>query len=230
MSLPIAFAPGLACTRELFSPVIAGLPGHDSIIVDATQDETLAAMAARFLESAPERFALAGLSMGGYLALEIIRQAPGRVDRLALLDTSARPDSEEASQRRRALMALARSGDLDAVHEVLWPRLVHEDRRDDAALEEVVRTMLHETGVEAFIRQQRAIMGRMDSRPTLGAIACPALVLVGEDDAITPPAMAYEMADAIADAELDVITDCGHLATLERPDAVTRALERWLRA
>lgn len=229
MTDPIAFAPGLACTRALFEPVFAAVGERERLLVDTRSDETLAAMAARFLAGAPERFALAGLSMGGYLALEIVRQAPARVSRLALLDTSARPDTEEAGQRRIALMNLARGGDLAAVHAALWPRLVHEDRLDDADLEGIVRGMLEETGAEVFVRQQRAIMGRMDSRPTLGAIRCPTMVLVGEADAITPPAMAYEMADAIPDADLEVIPDCGHLSTLERPEAVGTALARWLK-
>lgn len=226
----IAFAPGLACTGALFAPQIAALSGRETIVLDTSRDETLAAMAARFLTEAPDRFAIAGLSMGGYLALEIVRQAPARVARLALLDTSAHPDGEEASERRRTLIGLAQSGDLDSVHAGLWPRLVPEERQGDAALEAVVRTMLEDTGAEAFVRQQRAVMGRMDSRPTLPSIRCPTLVLVGEDDAITPPAMAYEMADAIPKAELEVVADCGHLSTLERPEEVNRALARWLRA
>ena len=185
-------------------------------------------MAARFLASAPPRFALAGLSMGGYLALEIARMTPFRVTRLALMDTSARPDDEDATARRRKLMAMAESGGLPAVHDILWQKLVHEDRLGDAELEALVRRMLLDTGPEAFVRQQRAIIGRMDSRPTLGALTMPTLVLVGEDDGITPPKLAYELADGLADADLVVVPECGHLSAIERPEAVTAALRRWL--
>jgi pimeloyl-ACP methyl ester carboxylesterase len=230
MTLAVALAPGLACTPDLFAPQVQALAGHAFIFVETRRDETLAAMAARFLGTAPERFVLAGLSMGGYLALEIVRQAPSRVARLALLDTSARPDTHEATQRRRALIAAAEAGDLDAVHSALWPRLVHADRLGDAALEHLVREMLRETGAEAFVRQQRAIMGRMDSRQTLAAIACPTLVLVGAQDAITPPDMAREMTDAIQGAKLVTVRECGHLATLERPAEVSQALTDWLAA
>jgi pimeloyl-ACP methyl ester carboxylesterase len=185
-------------------------------------------MAARALAEAPPRFALGGLSMGGYVALAMQRMAPERVTRLALLDTTARPDTEDGTARRRALMELARSGRFHEVHQALWPRLVHPDRTADKALEHIVLTMMNDTGVDAFCREQEAIIARVDSRPLLGAIACPTLVLVGAQDAITPVEMAQEMADAIPAAALAIVPETGHLATLEAPVHVNAALAKWL--
>jgi pimeloyl-ACP methyl ester carboxylesterase len=166
--------------------------------------------------------------MGGYISLEVLRQAPGRVTRLALLDTTARPDTEEGRRNRERLIAFAQSGRFEEVHPVLWPRLVHPARYGDRALEGVVIKMMRDTGPEAFVRQQRAIMGRPDSRPMLPGIEIPTLVLVGDQDAITPPEMAREMAEASEWASLVVLPECGHLSTLERPEAVNQALSAWL--
>lgn len=229
MSEPLVLIPGLNCTSALFAPQVQALAAGQPILhADLSRDRTIAAMARRVLETAPERFAVAGLSMGGYVAFELVRQAPHRVTRIALLDTSARPDTEEATQRRLRLIRLAEGDAFEEVHGQLWPRLVHPGRQGDAALEAVVLGMMRDTGVEVFVAQQRAIMGRMDSRPGLSAIAVPTLVLVGEQDAITPPDHARDIADAIPGAELTIVPSCGHLSTLERPDEVNAALARWL--
>lgn len=226
---PLVLVPGLNCTAALFQPQIEVFVTERVVhIVDQTQDDTIEGMAARALSVAPPRFALGGLSMGGYVALAMQRMAPERVTRLALLDTSARPDPEEATARRRVLMERARSGHFQEVHQALWPRLVHPDRFVDKALESIVLAMMNETGVDAFCRQQEAIIARPDSRPLLAAIACPTLVLVGEQDAITPVEMAREMADAVPGATLAVVPDTGHLATLEAPVHVNAALAKWL--
>ena len=185
-------------------------------------------MASRLLAGAPERFALAGLSMGGYVALDVLRQAPGRVEALALLDTTARPDSESSRDSRERLIALAESGQFEQVHSLLWPRLVAPARLRDRSLEATVLGMMRDTGPEAFVRQERAIMARRDSRPDLPAIEIPTLVLVGEDDAITPPEHAREMADMIEWSSLVVVEKAGHLTTIEQPDMVTDALKAWL--
>jgi pimeloyl-ACP methyl ester carboxylesterase len=166
--------------------------------------------------------------MGGYVALEVMRQAPGRVARLALLDTSARPDTPEASQDRERLIALAEAGRWKDVTSRLWPRLVHPSRQSDLALREIVDGMMRDTGVEAYVRQQRAIMGRADSRPLLPGIEIPTLVLAGEGDAITPPEIAREMAEMIEWASLVIVPESGHLSSLEQPERVTQALRLWL--
>ncbi len=229
MAETLVLIPGLACTSRLFEPQVAALESERPIrVADHTQDDSIPAIAARILREAPERFAVAGLSMGGYIALEVMRQAPERVARLALLDTSARPDSVEASQDRERLIALAQAGRFEDIHSKLWPRLVHPQRQADQELQDVVLGMMRETGADAYIRQQRAIMARVDSRPNLPGIEVPTLVLVGEGDAITPPEIAREMAEMIEWASLVVVPESGHLSTLEQPERVTQALRLWL--
>ncbi len=206
-----------------------GLGGITDVrIGDHTQAESIAAIAADILAKAPDRFALAGLSMGGYVAFEIMRQAPERVSKLALLDTLAIADTPERRQGRRDLIALAERHGLDSVMEKLLPLFIHPDRLDDAALVATVQGMARDTGLAAFKRQQAAIMTRSDSRPTLAQIRCPTLLLVGRDDMLTPVAAHEEMAAAIPGSRLAIIENCGHLSTLERPEAVNAALLQWL--
>ena len=229
MAETLVLIPGLACTSRLYEPQIAALsPGRSIIVADHTRDDSIRGIAARLLQDAPERFSLAGLSMGGYIALEVMRQAPERVERLALLDTSARPDSPEASRDRERLIALAGAGRFEDIHSKLWPRLVHPAHQADEALQDLVIGMMQETGADAYIRQQRAIMTRADSRPLLPGIEIPTLVLVGEGDAITPPDIAREMAEMVEWASLVVIPESGHLSTIEQPKRVTQALRLWL--
>jgi pimeloyl-ACP methyl ester carboxylesterase len=231
MADTLVLVPGLNCTERLFEAPIAALQDSRRIIVaDHTQDDTMEAIAKRLLRQAPARFALAGLSMGGYVALEVIRLAPERVTRLGLLDTSARADTEDARQRREALIALAQAGRFDQVHAELWPKLVHPERRQDHELESVVREMARATGPEAFVREQRAIMSRRDARPMLPGIEIPTLVLVGAEDALTPPDLAREIAEMVEWASLVVVPNSGHLSTLEQPATVTKALRLWLAA
>jgi len=229
MAETLVLIPGLACTARLYEPQIDALPvGRPIIVADHARDDSIAAIAARLLRDAPDRFALAGLSMGGYVAMEVMRQAPERVTRLALLDTTARPDTPEATEDRQRLIRLAEAGRFEEIHAALWPRLVHPDHRGDRDLQEILIGMMRETGAEAYIRQQRAIMARPDSRPTLPGIEIPALILVGEGDAITPPEVAREMAEMIEWASLVVIPEAGHMSTLEQPERVNEALQLWL--
>lgn len=229
MAETLVLIPGLACTPRLFEPQIAALSvAHTIVVADHRQDDSISGIAARLLREAPDRFALAGLSMGGYIAMEVMRQAPERVQRLALLDTSARPDTPEASQDRKRLIALAEAGRFEEIQATLWPRLVHPDRRTDRVLQDILFGMMRETGAEAYIRQQRAIMARADSRQTLSGIEIPTLVLAGEGDAITPPEIAREMAEMIEWASLVVVPGAGHMSTLERPEQVTQAMQLWL--
>jgi pimeloyl-ACP methyl ester carboxylesterase len=186
------------------------------------------AIAMRILAAAPPRFALAGLSMGGYIAQTIIRQAPGRVEKLALLDTSARPETPEQTARRKPQIALAESGRFGEVPALQFPVFVHRNRQGDEALRQRVRLMADETGAQAFLRQQHAIIDRADARPLLPSIKCPTLVLVGDGDELTPPSLAQELAAGIPGSRLVVVPDCGHLSTMERPEAVNAALVQWL--
>jgi len=222
---PIVLVPGLNCSARLYAEQVPALWGSGPVtIADHRHDDSVGAIAARILAMAPPRFALAGLSMGGYIAFAIVRQAPERVARLALLDTSARPDTPEQTERRRSMMALAEDGRFAEVPDLLFPVFVHHDRHGDEALRRIVRTMAEETGPDAFVRQQKAIMTRPDCRPLLKSIRCPTLVLVGDGDALTPPVLSEEIAAGIAGSRLVRVPDCGHLSTLERPEAVNRAL------
>jgi pimeloyl-ACP methyl ester carboxylesterase len=228
-TLPIVLIPGLLASARLYALQIPKLWLSGPVMVaDHTRDDSMGAIARRILGAAPPRFALAGLSMGGYISFEIVRQAAARVVKLALLDTSARPDTPEAIQGRRAQMALAATGRLDEVADSQFGRMVAEPRRTDTSLRETNLRMAREVGVAAFARQQTAIIGRVDSRPTLKEIRCPTLVLVGENDTLTPPDRAAEIAAGIAGAKLVSVPSCGHLSTLEQPDVVTRALVEWL--
>lgn len=226
---PLVLVPGLLCSPALFAPQVAAFGGERPVTVaDHTRSDRMEKIAANILAAAPPRFALAGLSMGGYVAMAIVRAAPERVTRVAFLDTSARPDPPERTADRRRLMEFARTNGAREVQKVLLPRLVHPDRLGEAALVETVLKMAEDTGVDAFIREQEAIIARPDSRPGLTAIRVPALVLVGEQDLQTPPDIAREIASAIPAARLVVIPHCGHLSTLERPAAVNAAMQNWL--
>ena len=231
MALSIVLVPGLLCTARLYAEQIPTLRRLGPVTVaDHTRDDSMAAIAERILADAPPRFALAGLSMGGYVAFEIVRRAPERVARLALLSTSARLDPPEISERRRRQIAFAEDGRFGAVAGMQFPLLVHRSRLDDEGLQTLVRLMADEIGADAFVRQQTAIIGRADSRPDLAAIACPTLVVVGDGDELIAPENSVEIADGIPGARLVTIAECGHLSTLERPEQMTAALTEWLRA
>ena len=227
--VPTVLVPGLLCSPRLYAEQLPPLWRFGPVSVASIHhDDSMAAIARRFLAAAPPQFALAGLSMGGYLAFEIMRQAGHRVTRLALLNTSARPDTAEQAQSRRDQVAMTQDGRFTEVADILYRRWVRAARRGDPALQRVIRQMAVETGPQAFIRQQTAIVSRPDSRAGLAAIGCPVLVVAGADDDITTPDRAAEIAGHIPRARLVVVPDCGHLSTLEQPAAVTQALVGWL--
>lgn len=231
MFLPSVLLPGLLCTPRLYAEQISALWAFGPVTVgDHTRDDSVAGIAQRVLANAPPRFALIGLSMGGYVAMEILRQAPERVAKLALLDTTARPDTPEQTASRREMIALARSGRFGEVPERQYSILVAPLRLSDEDLKRIVRTMAEQVGAEAFERQQTAIMNRPDSRPGLAAIRCPMLMLVGEQDVLTPPDRAREISSAITGSRLVTVPHCGHLSALERPAEVTRALVELLQS
>ncbi len=227
----LVLVPGLLCDTLLWQPQIAGLgKAAECWVADHTRADTMAKVAAGILENCPfKTFSLAGLSMGGYVALEMMRQAPERIARIALLDTAAGADTAEATERRNAFIALADRGKFMGVTDTLLPQLVHADQLDNGSLTAVVKTMARNVGKAAFIRQEKAIISRADSRPLLPTIDCPALVLCGRQDILTPPARHEEMAAAIQGASLEIVEHCGHLSTLEQPQAVNDALRLWLR-
>jgi pimeloyl-ACP methyl ester carboxylesterase len=226
---PLLLLPGLLEDADAFEHQVAGLGGPGAAFVaDLTQADSIEQLARDALGQAPApRFALAGHSMGGYVALEIMRQAPERVVRLALLNTHARPDSPDATAQRERLMALARR-DFPAVIAALLPNLMVEAHLGDPARTGKVTEMALGTGVAAFLRQERAIIGRIDSRAHLAAIRCKTLVVAGRHDALMPLEILEELAHGIPGARLAIVEDCGHMSTLEQPAQVTRLLEAWL--
>ncbi|MFZ1991262.1 MAG: alpha/beta fold hydrolase [Alphaproteobacteria bacterium] len=231
MTMPILLVPGLACSPRLFAEQTPALWRFGPVMIaDHTRGETMAEIASQILASVPPRFVLIGMSMGGYIAFEIVRQARDRVSKLALLDTSARADTPEATEQREAQIRIAQGGKFAQVIEAQFARMVHPSHRDNEDLKAIVRAMADDVGPEVFIRQQKAIITRPDSRPSLAAIRCPTLVIVGEADEITPPDRAAEMADGISGARLVTLRNCGHLTTHEDPQGVNRSLAALLQA
>jgi pimeloyl-ACP methyl ester carboxylesterase len=225
----LVLVPGLLCDDALWEHQSRYLSETTDIkIADVTRSETIFGMAEAVLAMAPEKFALAGLSMGGYVSLEIMRRAPERVTKLALLDTSARSDTEEQSSRRHHFIQLTREGGFDEAISTLLSLFVHPDRTQDERLCNNIKEMNRRVGPETFMRQQAAIMGRPDSRNDLSKIKCPTLILCGRQDALTPLEVHEEMSSTIPKARLAIIEDCGHMTTMERPHAVTALLRDWL--
>ncbi|HYC36715.1 MAG TPA: alpha/beta hydrolase [Usitatibacter sp.] len=230
MSPPNLFLlPGLLEDAGGFHQVIDALRDIASCTVaDLTQSDTIAGMATDALRQAPEGpLLLAGHSMGGYVALEIARQAPERLAKLALLNTNARADSPESIENRRRLMAMA-DRDFDGVVNTLLPKLMTEEHLQDPVRTGIIGSMKMAIGKEAFKRQETAIMARVDSRPHLAAIRCPTLVIAGRKDAVMPVELLEELARGIPGARLEILEDCGHMAAIEKPAEVTRLLREWI--
>jgi pimeloyl-ACP methyl ester carboxylesterase len=231
MKATLLLLPGLLCDRALWAAQIDALSDVcDPWVANLTRDETMEGMARRVLEEAPaQSFALAGLSMGGYVAMEIMRQAPERVTRLALLDTRATLDTPEETERRHELMRLAQTEPgFSPITTRMLPLLVHPARAKDEPLIRVIHEMAERIGVEVYLRQQNAIMSRPDFQPGLRRIACPTLILCGREDVLTPLERHEEMVRMMPTARLAIIEQCGHLSTLERPYEVNVALRDWL--
>lgn len=227
--LPVVFACGQLLTEDVFEPQIRALSAdRDVLVSDHQQDDTIVGMAKRLLDAAPERFALAGHAMGGFIAFEVMRQAPGRVDRLALLATLAPNDGPAQTERRQGYIRLVEDGQFDQIIEERIPMLFAPASRTDERLLNVARKMAADTGADKFLNQQRAIMSRADSRPSLTDINVPTLLLWGDADGITTRAHQDEILAGIPDSRLEVFAGAGHLLTLEQPEAVTATLQRWL--
>ena len=229
--LPLLLLPGLLCDSALWQHQTRFFEGTaECHLGDTTRHDRIDALARDVLATAPPQFALAGLSMGGYVAFEIMRIAPERVLKLCLIDTSARPDTDEQRERRRLLLIMAKTGRFKGVTPRLLPMLIHPDRIEDQELTHIIISMAERMGRNAFAHQQTAIMNRIDSRPMLKSIACPTQIIGGKQDALTPPEITREIADGIPNARFDIIDDCGHLSPLEKPAEVNRLMARWLAA
>lgn len=222
--------PGVLCDATLWAPQVETLADIAATTVTDAQlrHDSIGAIAAAILAAAPARFAVAGLSFGGYIVFELLRRAPDRIDRAALLDTSARPDTEERRAARLKDIERVGQGRFVGVTDRLLQLFMHPDHLADQELRERVKSMTQAVGADVFIRQTRAVMARPDSRPGLAGVRCPTLVLVGADDQLTPPVLAREIHQGIAGSRLVEVPHCGHLATLEQPAAVNAALRDWL--
>ncbi len=225
---PLVMVPGLGSDAAVWERTIQALgTAAECRVGDTLSDDSLAGMAARILAAAPSRFSLAGLSMGGMVALEVMRAAPERVTRLALIDTSARPDTpEQAAQRHRTNAAVAATDDFEALVAGSVRYLIHPESPGD--VRDAVIAMGVRVGADAYVRQNRAVIARGDQRPVLATITVPTIVLVGADDVMTPLDRSEEIQAGIPGATLQVIPNCGHLSPLEKPEAVAGSLRGWL--
>ncbi len=229
--IPLVLLPGYLDTEALWRHQVDNLADIADIAVgDLTTQTSIPDMASTVLARAPKRFALAGLSMGGYTAFEIMRQAPERVSRLALLDTTPFADPPERLDGRRNQIATAREGRFDEVVEQMVGFKMKAQGPVKAELAAAIRQMSYDVGAEAMIRQQTAMVDRADTSDVLASITCPTLVLCGRQDQPTPPEVHEKIAAAIAGARLVIVEDCGHLAPLEQPEATTAAMREWLMA
>lgn len=226
--IPIVMVPGLLCSAEVFSPQIPALWPLGPVTVASTlAGDSIAEIAARILADAPPRFALTGISLGGYIAQEIVRQAPERVRKLALISTSARPDTAEQKAQRAALLEMARAGDFEALLGQAMPMILAPGNRDNPLYRDTLVRMGLTVGLEGFARQTVAAIGRADSRPDLAAIGVPTLVLHGDADPLVPFECGQEIAAGIAGSTFVALPGCGHASTFEAAGAVNRALVEW---
>jgi pimeloyl-ACP methyl ester carboxylesterase len=226
----LVLLPGTLCDALLWQPQCAALANETRCVVgDLTRSDTLAGAARDVLAQVEGAFALAGLSYGGIVALEIWRQARQRVQRLALLNTNHRATSDETRARQQALLAMALAGKFrEVTTDHLKDRMLAPSHRHHLPLRRTVLQMAENVGLRGYINQIKAQLNRPDSTPDLPRITCPTLLLTGAEDTVCPPELHHEMAGLIPTARLVVLANCGHLSTLEQPDAVTAALREWL--
>ena len=225
----LVFVPGLLCDEALFSHQIEAFKDEYNIIVaDITAYNNVEQMAQSVLANAPKKFILCALSMGGYVAMEILRRAPQRVTKVILSNTQAATDSDQTKRRRRGLISIAKIGNFKGVTPKLLPMLIHEKRLDETALTQTIMNMAERVGLDAFLNQQQAILDRPDSRSDLVNFNMPVLVVGGDKDQITPPEQAKEMAQMLPHSTLHIFETCGHLAPLEYPQQFTQLMRSFL--
>ncbi|MGR3464519.1 alpha/beta fold hydrolase [Limimaricola sp.] len=229
MALPLLLLPGMMCDARLFAPQVAAFgAAREMILPEIGGHDGMAALAAAVLAGAPPRFALAGLSMGGILAMEVLRQAPGRVDRIALMDTNPRAEAEDVRARRGPQIEAAQAGrHMQVIEEQMIPNYLAPGaaRPDIVAL---CREMARDLGAQVFVNQSRALRDRPDQQETLAAATCPALILCGRHDIPCPIERHERMAALMPHATFTIVEEAGHLPVLERPEHTNAALARWL--
>lgn len=224
---PLVWLPGMMCDARMFAPQVAVFGG---CVCDISGHDTMQALAADVLDNAPERFALAGLSMGGIVAMEVMRQAPERVTRLALLDTNPLAEAPAMQARRGPQMDAVHAGRLRAVmRDEMKPNYLAEGE-DKAAILDLCMAMAEGFGADVFVRQSVALRDRPDQQDTLRRVRVPTLILCGREDRACPVARHALMHSLIAQSTLTIIDGAGHLPTLEKPEATNAALARWLAA
>ncbi len=220
--------PGSLNDARVWDAQADGLAAHADIrIADITTQTTTVAMAEAVLAGAPQRFALAGFSLGGYVALEVLRLAAPRITGLALISSSARPEHPGAVPGREKMIALAQK-DFARMLAGMRPFMLAAANVGNARLNTRLDEMMHAVGPEAFVRQSRAVIGRADSRELLAGIRCPTLIVCGREDRVTPPALSEELATAIAGARLELMDNAAHMLPMEAPDSLTRVMQGWL--
>ena len=225
---PLILVPGLVCDGAVWAHQRAGLADvADCIVPDVARPDTMQAMATEVLAAAPEKFAIAGFSMGGYVALEVLRQAPHRVTRLALIDSGARADSPEQTVNRKAAIANCQAGRYAAAIENMLPVLLHPTRLTEP-LADQVRAMAGRIGSDCFVRRLLALMSRTDARDLLRTAKIPIRIICGREDQLTPLARSHEIVEITPGARLSIVEDCGHMPLLERPQAATALMRDWM--
>ena len=224
----ILFIPGLLCTSAIFQSQFAAFEGvADCHVASTIEMESIEEMADAALAQMDGTFSVLGFSMGGYVALEVARRAPDRVEGLALVSTSARPDTPEKKQARAELVNLSKIGKFKGVTPRLLPRFFSEASLQDETKTSIVLKMGADIGQENFMRQQQAIMSRRDQRPYLPSFDKPSVVICGTKDILTPPEDSQEMASLLPQADLLLLDEIAHMSTLEAPDDVNNALRQW---
>lgn len=231
MSRPtLILLPGTLCDANLFTAQIAALSDiADCVIPNITGSDTLAEVAQDVLRQSPRKFALAGLSYGGIIAFEMMRQAAERVSHLALLNTTPKPPSSETKLKQQGFIAMVHQGKFKEITtDYLKDTMLHPRHRNDLALRKWVLQMAESVGIEGFVNQIKAQLARPDSTSDLPNITCPTLVLTGREDELCTVALHEEMAGSIPHSQLLIVEECGHLSTLEQPQIVTDAMRQWL--
>ena len=227
--MKIVLIPPLLCSPLAYAPVLDTVWSSGQVtLADTRHDDTIAAMAERILRENAGDIAVLGTSMGGYVALEVIRQAPDRVIALALVSTSARADTTEQIQARARQSALVEDGNFKALVDAAFPGVVAAGNESDDALLATWRSMTTPVGAEAFLRQQQAVVQRADLRSMLPSIACPTAIIHGAQDRLIPLNAAEETAAAMPTAQFTVVEGAGHLLFHEQPTAARDAVNAWL--
>lgn len=229
MTEPLVLVPGMMCDARVFTPQIDALSRERAVtIAPVNRGERIEEIASHILDQMPTRFALAGLSMGGIIAMELLRRAPDRITRICLMDTNPQAETPPEAAAREPMIVGVRAGRLDEVmRDAMRPHFLAPGPGRVAVLNQIY-AMAADQGTEVFIRQNRALQRRRDQQTTLGKCVVPALVLCGEHDTLTPVKRHEFMAELMPHASLRVIADAGHIPTLEQPEAVTEALRDWL--